>query len=53
MMGGKEETVTSTLEVLDLKQVSLPAATFAIPAGYTERQMMQPGAQAPDLEAEN
>ncbi len=53
MMGGKEETVTSTLEVLDLKQVSIPAATFAIPAGYVERQMMQPGAPAPDLEAED
>lgn len=53
MMGGKEETVTSTLEVLDLGQVSIPAATFAIPAGYVERPMMQPGAPAPDLEAED
>ncbi len=50
MMGGKEETVTTTAEVLELKQVEIPATSFAIPAGYAERQMMQSGAQAPNLE---
>ncbi len=50
MMGGKEETITTTIEVLDLTRASIPASTFAIPAGFTETQLMQPGAQAPDLE---
>lgn len=50
MMGGKEQTITTTMEVSDLEEKSLPAALFALPAGYTETQLMQPGAQAPDLE---
>jgi hypothetical protein len=50
MMGGKEETITTTTEVLELTRASIPASTFAIPAGFTETQLMQPGAQAPDLE---
>lgn len=50
MMGRKEETFTSTTEVLDLESVAIPAATFAIPADYVERQLMQPGAQAPNLQ---
>jgi hypothetical protein len=50
MMGAKEETVTTTTEVVDIRQAQIPAATFAIPAGYTETQMMQPGVQAPNLE---
>jgi len=53
MMGGKEQTVTTTLLVQDLKRGPIPAATFAIPAGYTETEMMQPGAKAPDLENED
>jgi len=52
MMGGKEQTVTITMEVQDLQKVRIPPATFAIPAGYSETQMMQPGAPAPDLEDE-
>jgi hypothetical protein len=50
MMGGKEETITTTTEVLELMKASIPASTFAIPDGFTETQLMQPGAQAPDLE---
>ncbi len=50
MMGGKEETITTTTEVLELTRASIPASTFAIPDGFTETQLMQPGAQAPDLE---
>ena len=50
MMGAKEETVTTTTEVVDIRQAQISAATFAIPAGYTETQMMQPGAPAPNLE---
>jgi hypothetical protein len=53
MMGGKEETITSTMLVSELEQKSIPADVFAIPHGYTETQMMQPGAQAPDLEDEH
>jgi hypothetical protein len=52
MMKGvsKEETVTSTFEILDLTQEELDPAFFGIPEGFAERQLMQPGAQAPDLE---
>jgi hypothetical protein len=53
MMGVKEQTITSTMEVSELEQKSIPEAVFAIPHGYTEMQMMQPGAQAPDLEDEH
>jgi hypothetical protein len=52
MMRGasKEETITSTMEILDLTETDLSSATFAIPDGFTEKQLFQPGAQAPDLE---
>jgi hypothetical protein len=53
-MMGKEQTTTTTLEVLDLQRVSIPAETFVIPRGYTETEMMQPaGAKGPDLEDED
>ncbi len=52
MMGGKEQTLTSTMEVSELEEKPLPAALFAIPDGYSEVDMMQPGAQAPNLEDE-
>lgn len=52
MMRSKDqaETYTSTIEVLDLVEMDIPAATFAIPDGYTETQWMQPGVQAPSLD---
>jgi hypothetical protein len=47
---GQAETYTSTIEILDLVEADIPAATFAIPDGYSETQWMQPGLQAPSLE---
>jgi hypothetical protein len=43
---------TMTSEVKDLKQTDIPASTFAIPAGYTETDMMQPqkGPAMPNLD---
>jgi hypothetical protein len=52
MMGGKEQTTTTTMEVSELEEAALSADLFAFPAGYTETQMMQTGAPAPDLEDE-
>jgi hypothetical protein len=42
---------TMTTEVKDLKKIDIPASTFAIPAGYTETEMMQPqkGPAMPNL----
>jgi hypothetical protein len=37
---GREQTSTMTMEVTSLKKESVPASTFAMPAGYTETQMM-------------
>jgi hypothetical protein len=53
MMGGKEQTITSKMEVSELEQKPIPADIFTIPHGYTETQLMQPGAQAPNLEDEH
>lgn len=53
MMGGKEQTLTMTMEVSELEHREIAASVFAIPAGYTETQMMQPRSQAPNLEDEN
>jgi len=39
--GGGQPTTVTTL-VTDLQKTSIPASTFAIPAGYTETEMMQP-----------
>ncbi len=42
---------TMTTEIKDLKKADIPASTFAIPAGYTETDMMQPqrGPAMPNL----
>jgi hypothetical protein len=40
--GGRHGGATTTTEVRELKKVDVPASTFAIPAGYTETNMMQP-----------
>jgi hypothetical protein len=42
---------TMTSEVRDLRKTDIPASTFAIPAGYTETDMMQPqkGPAMPNL----
>jgi len=50
--GGGPTTITSV--VTDIQKVSIPASTFAIPAGYTETDMMQPqrGPAMPNLNQE-
>jgi hypothetical protein len=53
MMGGKEQTVTTTLEITEIEKGAIAASVFVIPAGYEEIQMMQPGAKAPNLEDED
>jgi hypothetical protein len=40
---------TTTIEVTDLEEVDIPAATFEIPADYTETQLFQQGPDLPDL----
>lgn len=46
---GEEGTTTTTVEVRDLAEAALPAATFQIPAGYAETEIMQRGPAMPDL----
>lgn len=53
MMGGKEQTVTTTLAITEIEQGAIAESIFVIPAGYEEIQMMQTGAKAPDLEDED
>lgn len=40
---------TTTMEVTDIEEVDVPAATFEIPADYTETQLFQTGPSLPDL----
>jgi len=47
--GGEDSKVTKTMLVQDLVQATLPAATFQIPAGYAEVEIMQRGPAMPDL----
>ena len=51
--GGRGATTTTT-EVTKLRKADIPASTFAIPAGYTETDLMQPqkGPAMPDLNKE-
>lgn len=46
--GGGGDT-TTTVEVTDIEEVDLPAATFAIPDGYQETQLFQTGPAIPNL----
>jgi hypothetical protein len=46
---GQGQDTTSTMEVTDLEEVDIPAATFEIPAGYSETQLFQQGPNLPDL----
>jgi len=53
--GGKgAQTTTTTTEVTKLRKAEIPASRFAIPAGYTETDMMQPqrGPAMPNLDKE-
>jgi hypothetical protein len=47
--GGGEGSSTTTMVVQDLVEAPLPAATFQLPAGYSEAEMMQRGPAMPDL----
>ena len=37
---GRESTVTTSMEVTSLQEQAVPATTFAMPAGYTETQLV-------------
>jgi Domain of unknown function (DUF4412) len=49
--GRRNREMTTTMEVKDLKTMDVPASTFAIPAQYTETDLMQPqrGPAMPNL----
>lgn len=50
--GGGDTKVTRTLLVQQLVQATLPTATFQIPTGYAEVEIMQRGPAMPDLGGE-
>ena len=47
--GGGETSSTTTMVVKDLVEVTLPASTFKIPAGYVESEILQRGPAMPDM----
>lgn len=47
--GRGNKPVRVTTEVLELSEAKIPASTFAIPAGYTETELMSPGMKMPTL----
>jgi hypothetical protein len=55
MMGGAgaNSDTTTTIEVVDLEEIDVPGATFAIPDGYKETQLFQTGPEVPDLNSVN
>lgn len=44
-----DKPTTMVFEVTDLTETKVPAATFSIPPGYTETELMAPGMQMPDM----
>jgi hypothetical protein len=48
-----EKPQTSTMIVTELKEESVPASVFAIPAGYRETELMSPGMKMPDMNRQN
>jgi hypothetical protein len=48
-MAGNQGPTTTTFEVVELSEEKIPAAVFAIPAGYTETEMMSPAMKMPDM----
>jgi hypothetical protein len=48
-MAGNQGPTTTTFEVVELSEEKVPASVFAIPAGYTETEMMSPGMKMPDM----
>jgi hypothetical protein len=49
MGGGDDKPTTTTMEVTELSEEKVPAAVFAIPAGYTETELMAPNMKMPDM----
>jgi hypothetical protein len=47
--GAGNGDTTTTMEVTDVAEADIPAATFLIPDGYKETQMFQTGPAVPDL----
>ena len=50
---GSEEPSTSTMLVTELSEERVPASVFAIPAGYTETELMAPRLKMPDMNRQN
>ena len=50
---GSEEPSTSTMLVTELSEERVPASVFAIPAGYTETELMAPSMKMPDMNRQN
>jgi hypothetical protein len=46
---GDSKPTTSTMTVTALSEESVPASVFAIPAGYTETELMAPNMKMPDM----
>jgi hypothetical protein len=46
---GDSKPSTSTMTVTALSEESVPASVFAIPAGYTETELMAPNMKMPDM----
>ena len=47
--GDNEKPMITTMEVTELSEEKVPASVFAIPAGYTETEMMAPNMRLPDM----
>jgi hypothetical protein len=46
---GDDKPHTTTMEIVELDERPVPAAEFAIPAGYSETDFMSPGMKMPDM----
>ena len=44
-----DKPTTTIYEVTELSEEKVPASMFAIPAGYTETEMMAPGMKMPNM----
>ena len=50
---GGDKPTTTIYEVTELSEEKVPASFFAIPAGYTETELMAPGMKMPDMNQRN
>lgn len=46
---GGNKPSTTTIEIVEISEESVPASAFQIPAGYTETELMSPGMAMPDM----